>query len=685
MKTSLRIFAMVVVLLTAAHPGWAVTKHKTGGLAWKPTDSLSNHTLSNSAVCPTPISNAAPQVGSTSCVDSYPNPSTEGQTHFPITAISRSGSTVTVQIVDNYNFSTSNDKVTISGVLDSANFPSGTYTITALGSCTSSGSADCTLSYSQDGSPVSSFGGIATRYSSTQSYIPAPANIANRPNDGVDIHDIPFHRIGQKTAAKIFAHFMPWFSCANSTHGNCVWTPKDGTTATNLDHGLNIASSHVTVGYVSNSSSQVTAQIDAMARLGFDGLIGDSSGAPFSGASSTRKNEIAVFDKVSTALSSRTDFLFAVFLDDSSFKTSATCGTSGQLPTCVEKVIECSLDYYYYPTSQSYTCAAGAGSGTSPAPMNGGGYFSNPSYYKISGHPVTGTFFAEGRYFTACSNCSVYNDGIATAGCTGSTACWNAIWAGVAHHIASYSISPIFLWRNNFNHTCIGTCIDNGSYRWINPTGDRTNADFSGYDNWLCSGSPCSANSAVGTARHVMTAGYPRNDHAQSSFQSDNLGFDNVCGNNWIRSLSEPNSNTSWFTPTNDIEAIQVLTWNDHEQGTAIENGIVGCYGLSASINSGTVSFSITTSDMANAPIPINTSVNATLDHLALYAVKSGGAIGNLDTMKLGNVPIPSSGLGTINVAGYGLQSGTYSLYVKLVPRAGMQTSISKPLSFIVP
>jgi hypothetical protein len=636
---------------------------------WLPALNLADLRDNNTSGCA--AANGA-SVGTTSCASNFPVAGLK-QTVFPVSTSNRSGTAVTIKIVDNYNFSTT-DKVIVSGL--GGTFTGGTYQITSLGACTSSGAADCTITYTQGSGTASSTGGTATRYAQTDPIIPAPSNVANKPFDGVDVHDLPYLATGQKSNAWIAAHFMPWFSCSPSSNGDCVYTPADGTSSANLDSGINQANSHLTLGYVSNSNTQLNAQIAAMIRLGFDGLLGDSSGAPFSAASATRKNEIAVFDKISALLAPRTDFQFAVLIDDSSFKTSATCGSSSQQPACVEKVIECSLDYWNTATSSSFSCVAGSGNGTAAASMTGGGYFGNASYFKVNGHPVTGTFMSEGSYFTSCSGCAVYNNGVSGVTCTGSSDCWTKIWAGVTAHQSAWSNKPIYYWRNNFTHGCVGTCSNNGSYRWINPTGDRTNADFTGYGSWVAQ--------AAASTRHVMATGYAHNDHAQSTFQNDNLGFDSNCGQNWLTSFSTI-TNSGAFSPAHEPDAIQVLTWNDMEQGTAIEPGISGCYTISASITTGTINYSLATSDATFAPIPLNTATNNTLDHLSLIAVKTGGAIGSIDASKIADLPVPTSGSGSIVVSTYALEAGAYTLYLRLVPRAGMVTSLSAGMSFTAP
>ena len=125
---------------------------------------------------------------------------------------------------------------------------------------------------------------------------------------------------------------------------------------------------------------------------------------------------------------------------------------------------------------------------------------------------------------------------------------------------------------------------------------------------------------------------------------------------------------------------MEVATWNDHEEGTVLEPGVGNCYGISASIASGTVSWTLSTSNNTLAPLPLNTTTNNTLDHIALLAVRSGGIIGGKDTQVVATASPESSG--TFNMSTIHLDSGSYSLYVKLVPRAGIQTKISSGLSF---
>jgi hypothetical protein len=91
-----------------------------------------------------------------------------------------------------------------------------------------------------------------------------------------------------------------------------------------------------------------------------------------------------------------------------------------------------------------------------------------------------------------------------------------------------------------------------------------------------------------------------------------------------------------------------------------------------------------TTANGSHCKLHAALACNDTLDHVALLAVKSGGAVGGLDTMILATTSLTAGGFttGTFTMSGFTMDSGNYTLYVKLVPRALMQTSVSTGLSY---
>src|SRR4029077_20888538 len=51
------------------------------------------------------------------------------------------------------------------------------------------------------------------------------------------------------------------------------------------------------------------------------------------------------------------------------------------------------------------------------------------------------------------------------------------------------------------------------------------------------------------------------------------------CGQTWLQTFSDFNSRAG---SNGELSTLQLVTWNDYEEGTEIESGIDNCLGLSA-------------------------------------------------------------------------------------------------------
>jgi hypothetical protein len=54
------------------------------------------------------------------------------------------------------------------------------------------------------------------------------------------------------------------------------------------------------------------------------------------------------------------------------------------------------------------------------------------------------------------------------------------------------------------------------------------------------------------------------------------------CGNTWIRSFSKFNS---MYNSSKQLPVLQLVTWNNYEEGTEIESGIDNCLTVGASLS----------------------------------------------------------------------------------------------------
>jgi hypothetical protein len=488
----------------------------------------------------------------------------------------------------------------------------------------------------------------------TKIFNEAPANVADETNDGMDLHDVPYAGFN----GKVFAHWTPWFDGPGS-NGNWLYTPKLPNPP-----GENTFSNHAMTGYSSHNSNQVRAELNHFCRMGVDGFIIDWDGMQFSAASTTRKNEDAALQTMVADLgttSCASSMKFSAFLDQAAFETGATCGTSSQTPSCAEKVWEDSLDWANLSTS--FTSALDGNTYT------GKGYTLNSHYLWMNcngsacsftaqgtGHPVFGSFVSESSKFTTCtggSPCAVWNDNQAGTTCTSSSDCWTKIWAGISHHVTNsgYAATPYFIYRNTFSHAA----PNDGSYRWVNPTTTQSDWDKSGYDTWLTTGSgnpQCNSHTCV-----TFGAAYKGVDHAQSGFQSDHLIVDQQCGKVWLNTLKE--AATQGFGTGNQMQAFQVNTYNDYDEGTEVQTGIDSCYSVTAAMASDghTLGYTLSTANSTAAPL---SPLNSTLDHLVVYYSTDSITATQVTTIS------PPLSSGTVDIAGMGVPTGA-QVYVKLV------------------
>jgi hypothetical protein len=118
------------------------------------------------------------------------------------------------------------------------------------------------------------------------------------------------------------------------------------------------------------------------------------------------------------------------------------------------------------------------------------------------------------------------------------------------------------------------------------------------------------------------------------------------CGSTWINTFKEINN---YYSQTNQLESLQLVTWNDYEEGSEIETGIDNCWSVSQpAVNGSTIDWSmVASSSLASLD---------TIDHFALYATTDGSDM----TLVADNIP------NTATSASLSGASGT-KYYVKAV------------------
>lgn len=494
---------------------------------------------------------------------------------------------------------------------------------------------------------------------------------------------------------KLLAHLMPWFG----------------------------TSSHISVGYNSNDVNVVLRQLTDMSSRGFDGVVidwyggGNDCGAPSSGntdtsmsfnnpCSSDRQSMDGATTLVSNNLGTPSQWygVFAVMEDGGSWSTSSTCDNSSSFaaqglnalnqPQCIASKIQADLDYANIT------------------------YFGNANYYKMNNRPVVFTFFNQGSFtFPQCVStaCTVATSPtLVQCGVPPLNDCWTQIWSQVSNHIQTYpGGAPLLVFRNRsgFAYPSSTNNLSGGGYGWL--------------DNWVqyCDGTQTGCQNIQGhqpitnctqndVKRHFNGCSDTSNSNyiddfyngatctytgsgcvaGELAFGSAFKGFDDNfwlsgkigkakaqrCGQTWLDSWSW--MNPSYFDGNHPLEAIQVATWNDYEEGTEIETGIDNCVGTSTqSVAGSTLSWSFPFTDATNG-------TPATIDHFELFDTTTNGSIFTKINYNIGNCVWQGSSYscsdGT-HVSNCSFVSGTISCTTSLAT-TGMYSWTAEPHSLYV-
>jgi hypothetical protein len=248
-------------------------------------------------------------------------------------------------------------------------------------------------------------------------------------------------------------------------------------------------------------------------------------------------------------------------------------------------------------------------------------YWNSPAYQKSGGRPVL-YFFINPLY----------------------TIDWARLRTGVAGN-------PLFIFphETGFTHA-----QSDGGFGWIKP--EMAN-----------SGDPAALaylslyyNTAISTAKFSTGSGYPGFDDSLAPWgQHRKVG--QQCGQTWLQTLDEAKNH---YSTSSQMSGIQLVTWNDYEEGTEIETGINNCVTVNASVTATVVSWSIT-------------GQAATLDHFSVFVSQPGG-----DLMWLKDTPVSTL---SMDLAQFNLDPGSYLVYVKAIAKPSLTNKMSSGVQLTIP
>lgn len=243
-------------------------------------------------------------------------------------------------------------------------------------------------------------------------------------------------------------------------------------------------------------------------------------------------------------------------------------------------------------------------------------YFPSPAYMTQQGRPVVTNFNIDLAY--------------------------NVDWSAVN---AALSTQPVFLFQNNsgFSHV-----LSDGSFSWVMPTTNDYGMSYltSFYDT----GMPFTKEETVG-------ATYKGFNDTLAAWGSGRV-MGQQCGQTWLQTFSGINT---LYNSGKQLSALQLVTWNDYEEGTEIESGISNCLSVSALVSGTTLQWTI----KGDA---------STVDHYVAYISTDGQNL-----MSLVDV---NAGMGSVNLCSSPIPNGSYTLYVQAVGKPSITNQMSGPVPF---
>ena len=242
-------------------------------------------------------------------------------------------------------------------------------------------------------------------------------------------------------------------------------------------------------------------------------------------------------------------------------------------------------------------------------------YYSSPAYMRWQGRPMVTNFDLDLHY----------------------TIDWNAVRSAVLGN-------PAFIFQHAGGFTHAQT---SGSYSWVILGSDYGMSYLSNFYN-ASFGHP--STDAYGAA-------YKGFNDSLAAWGSGRV-MSQQCGQTWLQTFRKINS---MYSSSRQVDALQLVTWNDYEEGTEIETGIDNCLSISASLAGGDLKWSVRGNEN-------------TVDHYTVFISTDGQHLAELTGAGAGNH--------SINLASYSLPAGNYILYVQAVGKPVFRNHMSEAVKY---
>lgn len=139
---------------------------------------------------------------------------------------------------------------------------------------------------------------------------------------------------------------------------------------------------------------------------------------------------------------------------------------------------------------------------------------------------------------------------------------------------------------------------------------------------------------------------------------SENRVTNQECGQIWLETFARVNR---YFSSSRPLEALQIVTWNDYEEGTEIESGIDDCVKIEPSLSGSVLSWTVGGNRSA-------------IDHFTIFASPDGNEL----------IPLSEVGgeVNSVELNANQVRSGKYALFVQAVGKPSILDKMSRPVAW---
>lgn len=246
-------------------------------------------------------------------------------------------------------------------------------------------------------------------------------------------------------------------------------------------------------------------------------------------------------------------------------------------------------------------------------------YESSPAYMRINNRPVVFFFFVDGYYID-----------------------WNRV-------ISSIPGNPLLIFQGPDGLT---RKISDGGFSWVLINSNNP------FDPGLAAQDAFYQAAKQAPARLVFGSAYKGFNDTLATWGTNRV-IQQECGQTWLQTFSEAGK---FYSSSDQLPAMQIATWNDYEEGTAIESGIDNCIFLTPSQSGATISWAINGGD------------EDTIDHYTVFISKDGTNLSKLSD--------PPAGTHSYDLSQLSLAPAAYFIYIKAIGKPSFQNKMSPAMAY---